>query len=87
MFQMYYVLHKVIKKEKYLQILLGNTYDDKIRTMHKQDLKNNKLCIRVVLVAFEKLLGKLSISQREDFMDCLLVHYAQNNENRDATLP
>ncbi len=83
--QQYYLFTKVLAKDKYMNTLFGPTFDPNNFTFHKIDLKNKKVSLLIIFALFEKLLGKLTVNLKEQLIDSLMFHYAQNNEYREAT--
>ena len=58
--QSFFIFNKVFQKEKYFKILIGPSLSDEMLLVHKVDLKNNRLSLRIIFLVFDRIITKLS---------------------------
>ena len=83
--QSFFIFNKVFQKEKYFKILIGPSLSDEMLLVHKVDLKNNRLSLRIIFLVFDRIITKLSQSLRQDLVDALMSHYAVGDDLQECT--
>lgn len=55
-------------------------------SIHRPDLKNKKVSLRIIFILYEKILSKMSPFLKEELIQSLFQHFAQNDMYREANM-
>ncbi|CDW81307.1 UNKNOWN [Stylonychia lemnae] len=78
------VVNQKVGQLLFTSFLIDN-FDDASLALHRLDLRNKKLCLRVAFLLFERMLGRSSLTLHQDFLDGLMYHYAQGDDYKEAS--